>query len=96
MTEVHMFVYRSQVNVCSSRLIFFCINRKNRALMMVEETLKHDPERQASLTGVTEGLASADDAAVLAQLGYKQELRRNFTMIEIFGTSWFEAVATCI
>ena len=34
------------------------------------------------------GLASEDDAAVLAKLGYKQELRRNFTMIEIFGIAF--------
>lgn len=35
-----------------------------------------------------EGLASEDDAAVLAKLGYKQELRRNFTMIEVFGIAF--------
>lgn len=35
-----------------------------------------------------EGLASEDDAAVLARLGYKQELRRNFTMIEVFGIAF--------
>ncbi|KAL8958526.1 MAG: hypothetical protein Q9193_004433 [Seirophora villosa] len=33
-------------------------------------------------------LASEEDAAILAKLGYKQELRRNFTMIEIFGISF--------
>ncbi|KAL9130408.1 MAG: hypothetical protein Q9217_001416 [Psora testacea] len=33
-------------------------------------------------------LASEDDAAVLAKLGYKQELRRNFTMVEIFGIAF--------
>jgi hypothetical protein len=32
---------------------------------MAEEAPKYDPERQVSLTGVPEGLASADDAAVL-------------------------------
>jgi hypothetical protein len=32
---------------------------------MAEEAPKHDAERRASLTGVAEGLASADDAAVL-------------------------------
>lgn len=32
---------------------------------MTEEALKYDPERQGSLTGVAEGLASEDDAAVL-------------------------------
>ncbi|MCJ1464532.1 GABA-specific high-affinity permease [Pseudocyphellaria aurata] len=34
------------------------------------------------------GLASDDDAAVLAGLGYKQELRRNFSMIEVFGIAF--------
>lgn len=34
------------------------------------------------------GLASEDDAAVLAALGYKQELRRNFSMIEVFGIAF--------
>ncbi|KAL8730221.1 MAG: hypothetical protein Q9166_004198 [cf. Caloplaca sp. 2 TL-2023] len=34
------------------------------------------------------GLASEDDAAFLAKLGYKQELRRNFTMIEVFGIAF--------
>ncbi|KAI9701264.1 MAG: GABA-specific high-affinity permease [Candelina mexicana] len=33
-------------------------------------------------------LASEEDAAVLAKLGYKQELRRNFTMIEVFGIAF--------
>ncbi|KAI9838121.1 MAG: hypothetical protein M1819_006277 [Sarea resinae] len=33
-------------------------------------------------------LASGDDAAVLAGLGYKQELKRNFTMIEVFGIAF--------
>ncbi|KAF2241143.1 gaba permease [Trematosphaeria pertusa] len=55
---------------------------------MAEEVPKYDPERQASLTGVAEGLSSEDDAAVLAKLGYKQELRRNFTMIEVFGIAF--------
>lgn len=33
-------------------------------------------------------LASDEDAAVLAKLGYKQELRRNFSMIEVFGIAF--------
>ncbi|CAK3861121.1 gaba permease [Lecanosticta acicola] len=44
--------------------------------------------RQASASVAAEGLASEDDAAMLAKLGYKQELRRNFTMIEVFGLSF--------
>lgn len=48
------------------------------------------PERQRSsvAAAAAEGLASEDDAAVLAKLGYKQELRRNFTMIEVFGIAF--------
>ena len=34
------------------------------------------------------GLASVEDAAVLAKMGYKQELRRNFSMIEVFGIAF--------
>ncbi|KAM0713478.1 hypothetical protein Q7P37_010440 [Cladosporium fusiforme] len=48
----------------------------------IEET------RRASQDAVVQGLASEDDAAVLAKLGYKQELRRNFTMIEVFGIAF--------
>ncbi|KAL8851357.1 MAG: hypothetical protein Q9221_003724 [Calogaya cf. arnoldii] len=43
--------------------------------------------RKASVASAS-GLASEDDAAVLAELGYKQELRRNFNMIEIFGIAF--------
>lgn len=55
---------------------------------MAEMHVKHDPERQGSLVGVAEGLASENDAAVLAKLGYKQELRRNFTLFEVFGIAF--------
>ncbi|KIW04849.1 uncharacterized protein PV09_04031 [Verruconis gallopava] len=37
---------------------------------------------------VQAGLSSEDDAAVLARLGYKQELRRNFTLFEVFGIAF--------
>ncbi|KAL0259742.1 GABA-specific high-affinity permease [Diplodia seriata] len=47
-----------------------------------------DKERRASSVAVAEGLASNEDAAVLASLGYKQELRRNFTLIEVFGIAF--------
>ncbi|KAI9721235.1 MAG: hypothetical protein M1812_002396 [Candelaria pacifica] len=43
--------------------------------------------RKASANHGTTVLAN-EDAAVLARLGYKQELRRNFTMIEVFGISF--------
>lgn len=38
--------------------------------------LPSETERRASHDGVDRGLTSEDDAAVLASLGYKQELRR--------------------
>jgi hypothetical protein len=73
-------------------------------LIMADMDVKHDPERQGSLVGVAEGLASEADAAQLgnfsqlavrtsidlsiAKLGYKQELRRNFTLFEIFGIAF--------
>jgi amino acid transporter len=55
---------------------------------MAEEAPKYESERRGSLTGVAEGLAGEEDAAVLAKMGYKQELRRNFTMIEVFGIAF--------
>ncbi|KAK3078358.1 GABA-specific high-affinity permease, partial [Coniosporium uncinatum] len=44
-------------------------------------------ERKVS-NEAAEGLASEEDAAVLAKLGYKQELRRSFSMIEVFGIAF--------
>ncbi|KAJ4291964.1 GABA-specific high-affinity permease [Kalmusia sp. IMI 367209] len=55
---------------------------------MAEEVPKYDAERQGSLTGVAEGLSDESDAAVLAKLGYKQELRRNFGILEVFGIAF--------
>ncbi|KAL1587702.1 hypothetical protein WHR41_03506 [Cladosporium halotolerans] len=52
------------------------------------DSIKAETERRASHDAATKGLASEDDAAMLAQLGYKQELRRNFTMIEVFGIAF--------
>ncbi|TKA67748.1 hypothetical protein B0A55_07783 [Friedmanniomyces simplex] len=49
------------------------------------------PEKRtghAKKTALDTGLASEDDAAALAKLGYAQELRRNFTMIEVFGIAF--------
>ncbi|KAF2087162.1 gaba permease [Saccharata proteae CBS 121410] len=46
------------------------------------------PPPRFSQDAPAEGLASEEDAAVLAKLGYKQELRRNFTMIEVFGIAF--------
>jgi hypothetical protein len=49
------------------------------------------PESPASLRRgslqVDHNLASEADAAVLASMGYKQELKRNFTMIEVWRRS---------
>lgn len=45
-----------------------------------------DPERRASFADPA--LGSDADAAVLARMGYKQELKRNFTMIEVFGIAF--------
>ncbi|KAL2428739.1 GABA-specific permease [Exophiala dermatitidis] len=44
-------------------------------------------ERRGSLL-VDPKLASEEDAAVLAKMGYKQELRRNFSMVEVFGIAF--------
>ncbi|EXJ66420.1 uncharacterized protein A1O5_10572 [Cladophialophora psammophila CBS 110553] len=44
-------------------------------------------ERRGSLV-VDTNLASEEDAAVLAKMGYKQELRRNFSMLEVFGIAF--------
>ncbi|SLM38259.1 gaba permease [Lasallia pustulata] len=46
------------------------------------------PEARRVSVSAAPDLASADDAAVLAKLGYKQELRRNFTMLEVFGIAF--------
>ena len=37
---------------------------------------------------VPEQLTSEEDAAILAKLGYKQELKRSFSMIEVFGIAF--------
>ncbi|KIX07801.1 uncharacterized protein Z518_02455 [Rhinocladiella mackenziei CBS 650.93] len=44
-------------------------------------------ERRGSLI-VDKYLASEEDAATLAKMGYKQELRRNFSMLEVFGLAF--------
>ncbi|KAL8664285.1 MAG: hypothetical protein Q9202_003235 [Teloschistes flavicans] len=45
-------------------------------------------EDRGAANAAAPSLASEDDAAALAKLGYKQELRRNFTMIEVFGIAF--------
>ncbi|MCJ1308584.1 GABA-specific high-affinity permease [Agyrium rufum] len=44
--------------------------------------------RRPSAIEVNSNLANEDDAAVLAGMGYKQELRRNFTMLEVGGIAF--------
>ncbi|KAK5164463.1 GABA-specific high-affinity permease [Saxophila tyrrhenica] len=56
--------------------------------MSGESPVGEEKHRRASQTAVDSGLANEDDAAMLAKLGYKQELRRNFTMIEVFGIAF--------
>ncbi|CAI6336542.1 unnamed protein product [Periconia digitata] len=63
--------------------------------MTEKSTDANDVEHQASVASATvvaaaaeAGLASEDDAAVLAKLGYKQELRRNFGIMEVFGIAF--------
>lgn len=56
--------------------------------MAVSEQHLPSAERKPSYSATLPELASEDDAAVLAKLGYKQELRRNFTMIEVFGIAF--------
>ncbi|KAI9660534.1 MAG: GABA-specific high-affinity permease [Bathelium mastoideum] len=60
---------------------------------MADDKAQAEERRGSTLA---EGLASDEDAAVLAKLGYKQELRRNFSTIEVFGPvgmvwGWFLA-----
>ncbi|KAL9593330.1 MAG: hypothetical protein Q9219_007601 [cf. Caloplaca sp. 3 TL-2023] len=52
-----------------------------------EDSPSSPVDRKASTLSAP-GLASDEDAAVLAKLGYKQELRRNFSMIEVFGIAF--------
>lgn len=59
------------------------------------ELNKELSERQNSLGSVRRGslvvdpnLANEEDAGVLAKMGYKQELRRNFSMVEVFGIAF--------
>ncbi len=51
-------------------------------------TDRRSSERRGSHIAVNPELSGDDDAAMLAKLGYKQELRRNFTMIEVFGIAF--------
>ncbi|MCJ1289067.1 GABA-specific high-affinity permease [Xylographa carneopallida] len=52
------------------------------------ETSPKPEQRRRSEAAAHPELGGAEDAAVLAKLGYKQELRRNFTMIEVFGIAF--------
>ncbi|KAK8157760.1 gaba permease [Phyllosticta citrichinensis] len=58
--------------------------------MTADAIPEEDARRSTSVVfkAQADGLVSAEDAEVLAGLGYKQELRRNFTMIEVFGLAF--------
>jgi amino acid transporter len=49
-----------------------------------------DPSQHPNLTKTDDGevLASDADAEILARMGYKQELKRNFTALEVFGIAF--------
>ncbi|EHY57188.1 GABA-specific high-affinity permease [Exophiala dermatitidis] len=53
---------------------------------MATDTASQGPRRGS--VRVDPKLASEEDAAVLAKMGYKQELRRNFSMVEVFGIAF--------
>ncbi|KAI9754802.1 MAG: hypothetical protein M4579_004527 [Chaenotheca gracillima] len=53
-----------------------------------EESSPSARRGSAKDAAAADGLASEHDAADLAKLGYKQELRRNFSMIEVFGIAF--------
>ena len=46
------------------------------------------PSEHRGSVVVDTSLAGEEDAAVLAKMGYKQELRRNFSMLEVFGIAF--------
>lgn len=49
-----------------------------------------DPPQHADLATTSDGavLSSNADAETLARMGYKQELKRNFTALEVFGIAF--------
>jgi amino acid permease len=56
--------------------------------MASREEISTPPRREKSPAAAETGLAGDGDAAALANLGYKQELKRNFTLIEVFGIAF--------
>lgn len=57
---------------------------------MTSLTSPEDSHRHPDLTTNADGvvLSSDHDAELLAKMGYKQELKRNFTAIEVFGIAF--------
>lgn len=57
---------------------------------MSKSTSPEDPAQHPELTTTTDGvvLSGDGDAALLAKMGYKQELKRNFTALEVFGIAF--------
>lgn len=76
------------LHVLRSTLLFLLSASFSFYMSISEVRVEMDSEHGASAPTYEHDLASADDAAVLAKLGYKQELRRNFTMIEVFGIAF--------
>lgn len=57
---------------------------------MSKTTSPEDPAQHPELTTAADGevLSGDGDAALLAKMGYKQELKRNFTALEVFGIAF--------
>ncbi len=57
---------------------------------MSKSTNPEDPAQHPELTTTADGvvLSSDGDAQLLAKMGYKQELKRNFTALEVFGIAF--------
>lgn len=57
---------------------------------MSKTATPEDPAQHPELTTTAEGvvLSSDGDAQLLAKMGYKQELKRNFTALEVFGIAF--------
>ena len=55
---------------------------------MAHNAMDDDVARKESTIAAAEGLASQEDAGQLAAMGYKQELRRNFSLFEVFGIAF--------
>ncbi|TKX25006.1 amino acid permease-like protein 1 [Elsinoe australis] len=48
----------------------------------------HDQDQHSTKLAEVSGLTNEEDAMVLAAMGYKQELKRTFTKIDVFGIAF--------